>query len=282
MSKLMKASVDTTKSFLSGWMALFKSFGLVNENTSLIKFFVIPFVLNLIILTTLIIYTSSNANSALDGLLKNLLTGDAWYYILIKPFLLFAKFFIIIILYLVLLLIMIFLYSILGGIVTAPFNDIISQRVEVIKGIKQEEEKFSVPAAIADVILVIKNIIKMILFMVLINALLFVLNIVPFFGQIAFAFLSFLVTMFFLGFQFFEFPFERRGLTFGQKLKIAWKFKMMVVGLGSGFFVISAIPIVGFLSLNVATVGATTLFVDNINPVLEDGIVVVKKDQLLS
>ncbi len=278
MSKLMKASVDTTKSFLSGWMALFKSFGLVGENTSLIKFFVIPFVLNLIILTGVLFFTMTNVDSSIEGILKNFLTGDSWYITMIKPFILIIKFLVELILFVLILVVVIFLYSILGGIVTAPFNDIISQRVEIIKGIKQEEENFSIPAAIADVILVIKNIIKMILFMVLINALLFVLNIVPFFGQIAFAFLSFLVTMFFLGFQFFEFPFERRGLTFGQKIKIAWKFKMMVVGLGSGFFVISAIPIVGFLSLNVATVGATTLFVDNINPVLEDGIVVVKKD----
>jgi len=264
--KLIKNGMKVGGSFFSGWISLFKSFSFIGENKKLIKYFVIPFIINMVLLTSLFYFSFENINP----LLQQYLSGDFWFFVLIKPF-------IKLILFVLLLLIIVFLYSILGGIITAPFNDILSQRVEIIKGIKQNEEKFSISAATLDIIRVVKNLIKMVIFLIIINMFFFVLNLIPGLGTMLYGFLSFIFAMFFLGFQFFDFSLERRGLTFWQKMKIAWKFKMMVVGIGSGFFVISAIPIVGFLSLNVATVGATTLFVDNINPVLQDGTIKTEK-----
>ena len=45
----------------------------------------------------------------------------------------------------------------------------------------------------------------------------------------------------------------------------------MVIGLGTGFFLMSLIPIVGFLTLNLGAAGATILFIDYVKPYLTSG-----------
>ncbi len=113
------------------------------------------------------------------------------------------------------------------------------------------------------------NIIRMLGLLVLVNIFLLVLNFIPIIGSLLYTVLGYLSTSFFFGFQFFDFPLERRRFNFNQKLKIAWYYKRATMGIGTAFFILSFIPIVGFLALNLGTIGATLFFVDNIRPGLE-------------
>ena len=113
------------------------------------------------------------------------------------------------------------------------------------------------------------NLVKLLGIMAIINLLILFFNLIPLAGNVLYSILSFLMAAFFFGFQFFDFPLERRRMLFGDKFKITWRYKYMVIGLGMSFFLSTLIPIVGFLGINLSVVGATKLFTDNIKPVLK-------------
>jgi CysZ protein len=110
------------------------------------------------------------------------------------------------------------------------------------------------------------NVFKLLLMMIAFNIAILFFNFLPLFGSVLYAALNFLSTMFFLGFQFFDFPLERRRLVFRDKLRVVWEYRYMNMGLGLGFFFISICPLLGFLGLNLGTVGGTMLFIENIKP----------------
>jgi uncharacterized protein involved in cysteine biosynthesis len=100
------------------------------------------------------------------------------------------------------------------------------------------------------------------------NLALLFLNLIPG-GAFIYAFLNFFFTAFFYGFQFFDYPLEKRFYSFREKLRICWRFKLTLSGNGTAFFLMSFIPVAGFLGLNSATVGAAISFKKYIEPALE-------------
>lgn len=255
--KLFSNSEKVRDSFLKGFCAFLRSFGVIKEQKGLTGYFIIPFLLNIVILTLIFFFSYY----FIKPLLMEVFAGDSWYLdlirFLIKPILLGLLF-----------LLTIILYSIVGSIVTSPFNDILSQKVEEKLTSADFNEKFSFTLFISDIARVASNIIKMLLLLLVLNIALLVVNLVPVAGNILYSVFSFLVTAFFLGFQFFDFPLERRKYLFKEKLKVGIKFKFQVIGLGTAFFLVSFVPLVGFMGLNCATIGATLLFIENIKPVL--------------
>ena len=62
---------------------------------------------------------------------------------------------------------------------------------------------------------------------------------------------------------------------FRDKLIILWKLKFLTMGLGFGFFIISVIPILGFLGLNLGAIAGTVLYIEYIKPALDSGKIVI-------
>jgi CysZ protein len=255
--KLFKNGKKTGDSLTGGFLAFFRSFGFIKEQKGLVGYFIIPFLLNIVILSTIFYFSYY----FISPWFMEIFAGDSWYLnllrFLMKPLLIGVLFILTII-----------FYSIVGSIVTSPFNDILSQKVEEKLGGGDFNEKFSLPALISDIVRVTSNMIKMLLLIFILNMALLVINLVPIAGNIVYSVLSFLVTTFFLGFQFFDFPLERRRYHFKEKLRVGIRFKFQVIGLGTAFFLASFVPLVGFMGLNCGTIGATLLFVENIKQVL--------------
>ncbi len=245
-------------SIAGGFYAFFRSFGVVKEQKGLTGYFIIPFLLNIIILSSIFFFSYY----FMKPWLMEIFAGDSWYLnlvrFLIKPLLMGALFFLTII-----------LYSIVGSIVTSPFNDLLSQKVEEKITGADFNEKFSLTIFISDIVRIASNMIKMLFLIIILNMVLLVINLVPVAGNIIYSVLGFLVTAFFLGFQFFDFPLERRKYRFKEKLRVGIRFKFQVIGLGAAFFIVSFVPLVGFMGLNCGTIGATLLFIENIKPVLK-------------
>ena len=244
--------------FFKGVKSPFEAWGTVREHRGLKRYFVIPFFINVILLVAIVYLSAVYIYPLLLGFLPQ---GDAWYLMvlrwLVTP-----------VLVLVLAVIIILLYSITGSIITAPFNDPLSARVENLFS-ETVDEPFSLRIFIGDIVRMAINIIKLILLLILFYVLILFLNLIPVLGNLLYALLSFLGTIFFLGFQFFDFPLERMRLTFREKIRVLWQFKSLTMGLGLGFFLISFIPIFGFLGLNLATVGGTVLYLEYIKPLLD-------------
>ena len=252
---IFKENAKIAGSFIHGFFSIFNVFKRLSGKKGYKKYFIIPFMLNVIILGSIVYFSFTT----LDPIISDLLKGDSTIFSVLRAILR-------PLLFIILTFISIFLYSIAGNIIIAPFNDLLSEKVESLISGEKFDEKFSVSLFIQDIIRIVGNIIRLLVLIVIINIFLLVLNLIPFVGQIFYTILSFMVTAFFFGFQFFDFPLERRRLVFKEKLKVAWKMKFTVIGLGTGFFLMSLIPIVGFLSLNLGAAGATILFVDHVKP----------------
>jgi CysZ protein len=247
---------EIRSSLYRGFFNTFRSFSLLSRNRSMLIYFVVPFILNILILTGIFYYSYTT----LIPVIQSFLSGDAWYMtflrVLVSPvlFVLFSIF-------------TIFIYSIAGAIITAPFLDLLSFKTERVLGNKSPEESVSIREMASDILRALSNSIRLIILIIMINIFLLLLNLIPG-GSFIYAFLNFLSALFFYGFQFYDFPLERDRYSFNEKLRITWKFRRSVFGTGLAFFLMSFIPIIGFLGLNFCTVGAAVTYTEDINPVL--------------
>jgi CysZ protein len=245
--------------FAYGLKGPFAAWRLVGEHGGLKRYFIIPFLINLVLLSGIVYLSYIFLYPLLQGIIPQ---GDAWYIEalkwLITPLLL-----------IVLAIIIVLLYSISGSIITAPFNDPLSARVERLLTRVAYEEKFSVKMFFADIVRMTLNVAKLLLLLVIFYIVILFLNLIPVIGNIVYSILSLFGTTFFLGFQFFDFPLERRRMGFRDKLIVLWKQKFLTMGLGLGFFIISVIPILGFLGLNLGAIAGTVLYIEYIKPALD-------------
>jgi CysZ protein len=243
---------------IKGFLAPYNALEIINAHKKLWLYFIIPFIINLILLSAIfyILYFY-----IYPFVLTLIPAGDAWYLSVLRWIIgpLLALSFVII---------FVFLYSITGNIITAPVNDPLSAKVEELLGGRKFSEKFFFSTVIKDIIRILKNTIKLLFLLLIFNILIMLLNIIPLFGNALYSILSFLSALFFFGFSFFDFPLERRKLIFKHKFQIIWKFKYYCIGLGLSFFILSFIPVLGFLGLNLAAVGATDIFIKYIKPKL--------------
>ena len=243
-------------SFGEAFLNVFASLSLVKQHR-LYAYFIIPFFLNIIILSSIFYLSFHTLKPLIDGLI----TGSGFFFdalrIITTPLLIIVQ-----------VIITIFIYSIVGNIITAPFNDFLSKKIEIKAFGENFDEKFSLKALITDILRVVGNLIKLLLLMLIAHLLIFLLNLIPVLGNILYAALGFLITAFFFGFQFYDFPLERRRYTFGKKLKTTFRFIPQVVGVGAGFFLLSMIPIINFLALNMGAIAATVMYSNYIKPVM--------------
>lgn len=237
-------------SFFAAFKSVFSSAGFVSGNKGLLKYFILPFILNIILLSSIFYFSYSSA----VPVLKNLLTGDAWYLrmlsMMVAPVIIVLLAFGTVI-----------IYSAAGGIAAAPFLDLLSENVERRAGIPESGDGFSMLNLLKDIYRALMNTIKLLLIIIFINLLLLILFIIPG-GSFIYAFTSFFTSIFFYGFQFYDYPLERIKLSFSGKLKICWRWRRSVAGTGAAFFLLSFIPVIGFLGLNLATVGATLTYAE--------------------
>jgi len=260
--KILK-KIKFINSFTRGFFSVFQALTFVKDKKGLKKFLVFPFIINVFILSAVFYLSYFFIYPWLSGLLptvhsqgilKFLLSGVRF---ILKP-----------LLFILLSFIVSFIYSIVGGIITAPFNDLASNKTEEILTEKKNSEKFNIKVFLNDITRTLANIVKMLILLIGLNIIILFFNFIPIAGNFVYSFLSFFIGMFFLGFQFYDFSFERARLSFSEKLKISLKQPLTVVGLGTSFYLISLVPVLGFLALTIGAVAGTTIFVEDIKPKL--------------
>ncbi len=246
--------------FGAGFLAPFRAIRLVRERKGLKRYFIVPFVLNIALLSALTWFSWTWVYPALASLIPQ---GDAWYLALLRwlatPFLV-AAFTVFLVLF----------YSIAGSVITAPFNDPLSARVEELLRGRGNEGPLSLRLVLADVYRIAANTVRLLAILIVFNALILLFNLLPAVGALVYSVLSFSSALFFFGFSFFDFPLERRRYVFGKKLRVLWRYRYMTMGVGLAFWALSLVPLLGFMALNLGTIGATVLFLDHIEPNLGD------------
>jgi CysZ protein len=268
MAELFKKDIKIKSAFLKGFWVSFASFGLMGKNKSILLFYIVPFLLNIFLLSAFIYLAFTN----IAPLLRDVLSGNEEYHRILNALLAVLNFLITPILLLFLLYLATVAYGFIGNILCSSFLDKLSQKTQETVSGRKIDTPFSLkyfPKRFEEnFIRTFKNFFKMLALVITISLLSMFLLLIPIIGAILYSALGYITTSFILGLQFMDYPLNRKKYTFGEKLKIAWKFKYTTIGLGMSFLIISMIPILGYLGINMCVMGASIIFEKDISATL--------------
>lgn len=157
----------------------------------------------------------------------------------------------------------------LGKIAAAPFNEALSQRVDLLYSGKEPPkiEGSTIVAVIKSSWWAVIWEAKKVVFYLLVLSFLFILNLLPLVGSLAYASLGFLFNVGFMAFDYMDFPLERRPgpngpLGLRERLRLLSGHKWSMLGFGAATSAMLFIPFINFLFLPLAVSGATLLYSD--------------------
>lgn len=91
---------------------------------------------------------------------------------------------------------------------------------------------------------------------------LFCLSFIPGVGQILFSVAGFVISAFYLGIDYVDWPAERRGWAVAERWKVALRRGLPLFGLGTGVWALLFVPVLNLFFMPAAVAGGTMLFLD--------------------
>ena len=238
------------KDFLFGFTYPFRSLRFFFSHSVLIKYSIAPMLINLVIYGSIFIFTYSWLMGSLERWL-GIENTEAGFWLKFVHTLLF------IIGFLLALFICYLLFTILGNIITAPFNEEISQRVEeiVTNGRVVSKMGFWEDAYIS-----IKGEVQKLLFYLVILLLIFSLNLIPIAGSVLSTIIGIIFSCFYNALDFLDFPMTRKKMRFRDKLKVTRQGKLVTYGFGLTAFLLMFLPVVNVFMKPILVAAGTSLF----------------------
>jgi CysZ protein len=215
----------------------------------LIKYSVTPMVINLIIYGSIFFVGFSRLLKLIDIITGGGTENISFWMQLLHVFLIIISFIIIIfICYL--------LFIIFGGLVTAPFNEELSQRVEeIVTGTKAGKLGFWVDALIS-----IKGETQKIIFYLSVLCVLFLIALIPVAGNIISIVLGVIFSFYYNALDFLDYPMTRKLATFRTKIKVTSSGKMLTYGFGCISFIMMFLPVINVFMKPILVVAGTSLY----------------------
>lgn len=218
---------------LSGFPLLFKS--------GIKRFVLIPFLVNFGLFILAIKLLLDQLNIWLENLLPGWLSWLEW---LILP--LFA---------IAMLLIVFYTFTVIANLIAAPFNSLLSARVEA-KLTGKKPEDINTDNFIKLTIRTLKSEIQKILYAIKWFIPLLIITVIPVINIVA-PFLWILFAAWFFALQYNDYPLANRGHFFDEVKTYSRENRMRSLGLGTAVFLLTSIPGINFLAMPVAVSGAT-------------------------
>jgi CysZ protein len=235
--------------FVRGWAYIWRAGGLLWRRPRLLRFVFIPFAIN-VAAFSLTVFLGLKAFARIVSYLPQ---GDAWYLMALYGVLWTLA-------VLMTMVLVFFTFTVIGNLVASPFNELLSERIELLLSGTGEEESFSWRGFWRDMMRAwLVEIKKMLVFVGGMLALL-LLNLVPLVGSSVYALCSLLLTLFFLAWEYLGFVHERKRLDFAGQRRYLLDHKALLLGFSSGVMVLLAIPFLQLLCIPVAVTGATLLW----------------------
>ena len=229
-------------SFIKGFLDCFTSFGLLLK-PGIKRYVLIPFIINLGMFSLATKLLSDQLDSWLEQLLPGWLSWLEW---LIWPLFAIAMF-----------LIVFYTFTMLANLIAAPFNSLLSARIEaMLTG--QKPEDINADGLIKLTIRTIKSEIQKILYAIKWFIPLIIITIIPAINIVA-PFLWILFAIWFFALEYNDYPLANRGHFFEDVKMYSRKNRMRSLGLGSAVFILTSIPVINFFAMPVAVAGATRL-----------------------
>ena len=247
----MTASNREIYSF-SGFLYPFKGLKFIFRHPELISLIAIPVAINTILYALFIWYASSKIGGWVNSLIP---VSNEWY----LSFLYYVSLFVISIF---MLMVIFYTFTIIGVLILSPFNEIISERVESLYTGNKVVSTFELKGFVKDLIRSYKAELGRLLIYFSGFLLLMLLNLVPVAGTVIYGVLVTIYTLFFLCWEFYDYPMERRRFDFALKRKTAFKNIILFISFGAGASLFLVIPFLNLVAIPVCVIGATLLFCD--------------------
>lgn len=155
-----------------------------------------------------------------------------------------------------------FAFSPIANIIAAPFNAIMSEKIEEMLTGKDINSGISLMTLIKDTIL---SQLRKLIYIAIWSVGLLLISFIPGVNIISpllwVIFGSWLLTL-----EYMDYPMGNHDLTFPQQKDYLQKRRGLALGFGGGVMVLTSIPIVNFLVMPLATAGATVMWVEQFSP----------------
>jgi len=180
---------------------------------------------------------------------------EAWYWSILYYILFFIA-------ALIILIVVIYTFTLTGNLILAPFNDLLSEKVESIYSGNRVEETFKLGIFIKDMVRSYRAEGGRIILYLLIFVSLLSLNLLPLVGTAIYGISVVIYSFFFLCWEFLDYPMERWRFSFRVKRRLAFKNLFVFISFGAGAALLLLIPLVNLAAIPLCVAGATILFCD--------------------
>ncbi len=247
-------TVKPVSNFSRGFFSLFSSARFLMQHPGLLRFVLIPFLINLFVFSGSIYLGLDFFNDSVVHLIPQ---GEAWYWAVIYYFLW--------ILAVAVTAVMVFFsFTVVGNLISSPFNDLLSEKTERLLTGAGDDTPFSLKGFWQDALRTLFVEVKKISVFVFLMLFLLLLNLIPGVGSIAYSVLAVMLTLFFLVVEYMGFVFSRKRMDFGEQRRYIFSRKTTMLGFGTGVLALLAIPFLQFVCIPLAVVSATRLWCDEL------------------
>lgn len=248
--------------FILGIKHLAKGFTFLASHPRLWLWATLPSIINLIILAGMIAVFFHYYGGIYDWLTAhighaNSAAVTAWYWHIINALLWILNLILQILIVLISLIILLIIAYAAGLIIASPFNDALSERVEIIAS-GYEPPPFSLRKFMGDILRTIKIESIKALILLAIPVVLFVFNFIPAVGGFIYVILTMICGSWSLGFSYADLPNGRRVIALHDRLAFARRNRWALAGFGIGF----VIPFFSLLFAAPMVVGGTLLYIE--------------------
>ncbi len=223
-----------------------------SEHPGLVAYCVAPVIIAIISIST-VFGLLSYYYSDLMGMLWS--RPDSWY--LLTLYYIVAVF-----VFLLMLVLGYVAFFIMQTILSSPFNDILTERVEML-AIGKEPPPFTMARFAKGIaVTLVHTVVKLSIYIFFMVPLLLIGWIIPVVGPVVSSVGGFIVTAFFVSYDQMDYAMARREWPFGQKIRAVTRNFALCFGFGGSMAGVLWVPIVGILFIPLAAVGGTLMFCD--------------------
>ncbi len=237
------------RGFVSGFLSIWQAFRFILRNPVLHKYVVFPLIINIVVFVG-IVYWGFDVFEQLMG--QYFSAQDVWYWQIVAVV---VK----IVATLVSTVVVFFTFTVVGNLIAAPFNDLLSERTEQLITGRLNDEPFSLSQIGKDLWRVMKDEFRKMAIFVTLMVILLAINFLPGIGSIIYAVCSIILTVFFLIVEYTGYVFSRKHLGFAEQRRFIADNRMGTLGFGLAVMCMLFIPFVQLLTIPLAVVAATQL-----------------------
>jgi len=227
-------------SFIKGFLDCFSGFGLLLK-PGVKRYVIIPLLINIGLFTLAGKLLSDQIDIWMERLLPAWLDWLEW---LIYP-----------LFYIALAIIVFYSFTIVANLIAAPFNSLLSARVEAnLTGKKPKD--INADGFIKLIFRTLRSELQKILYAIKWSIPLLIITVIP--GvNVAAPFLWVLFAAWFFALEYHDYPLGNRGQLFDDIIAFNRSNRMRAYGLGTAVFLLTSIPFLNFLAMPVSVAGAT-------------------------